>query len=51
MFKAQENAIYMGDDGTVLKIDTSVNPKASAEDMAATLGELGVAKRNTESRS
>ena len=42
---AKRHTIYIGDDGTVLKIDTSVNPKTSAEDMAATLGELGVAKR------
>ena len=48
---AKRHTIYIGVDGTVLKIDTSVNPKTSAEDMAATLGELGVSKRNEESRS
>ncbi len=42
---AKRYTIYIGADGTVLKIDTKVNPKTSAEDMAATLGELGVAKR------
>jgi peroxiredoxin Q/BCP len=46
---AKRHTIYIGDDGIVLKIDTSVNPKTSAEDMAATLGELGVARRNKES--
>ena len=42
---ARRHTIYIGADGSVLKIDTEVNPKTSAEDMAATLGELGVAKR------
>jgi peroxiredoxin Q/BCP len=42
---AKRHTIYIGDDGTVLKIDTAVKPKTSAEDMAATLGELGVAKQ------
>lgn len=45
MGHAKRHTIYISDTGTVLKIDTSVNPKTSAEDMAATLGELGVAKR------
>jgi len=42
---AKRHTIYISDTGTVLKIDTAVNPKPSAEDMASTLGELGVAKR------
>ena len=42
---ANRHTIYIGADGTVLKIDTAVNPSTSAEDMAATLGELDVAKR------
>jgi peroxiredoxin Q/BCP len=42
---AKRHTIYISDTGTVLKIDTSVNPKTSAEDMASTLGELGVTKR------
>lgn len=42
---AKRHTIYISDTGTVVKIDTSVNPKTSAEDMASTLGELGVAKR------
>ena len=35
---AKRHTIYISDNGTVLKIDTAVNPKTSAEDMAATLG-------------
>lgn len=42
---AKRHTIYISTDGAVLKIDTEVNPSTSAEDMAATLGELGVAKR------
>ena len=42
---AKRHTIYISDTGTVLKIDTAVSPKTSAEDMASTLGELGVAKR------
>jgi peroxiredoxin Q/BCP len=42
---AKRHTIYISADGSVLKIDTEVNPKTSAEDMAATLGILGVAKR------
>ena len=42
---AKRHTIYVSNTGTVLKIDTAVNPKTSAEDMASTLGELGVAKR------
>lgn len=41
-FAARET-IYIGVDGTVLKIDDDVNPETSAQDMAATLGKLGVA--------
>ena len=42
---ASRHTIYIGVDGTILKIDRDVRPKTSAEDMAATLGELGVALR------
>ena len=42
---AKRHTFYIGVDGTVLKIDDDVNPPTSAEDMARTLGELGVAKR------
>lgn len=34
---------YIDPDGTILAIDKDVNPATSAEDMAAKLGELGVA--------
>jgi len=42
---ANRETIYIGIDGTVLKVDTEINPPTSAEDIAATLGELGVARR------
>ncbi len=42
---AKRHTFYIGEDGTILKIDTDVKPATSAEDMAATLGELGVTKR------
>lgn len=42
---AKRETIYIGKDGTILKIDDKVKPATSAEDMAATLGELGVARR------
>jgi peroxiredoxin Q/BCP len=35
---------YIGKDGKILAIDKAVRPATSAEDMAAKLGELGVAK-------
>jgi len=40
---ASRQTFYIGVDGTILKIDTDVRPATSAQDMAATLGELGVA--------
>jgi len=42
---AKRHTIYIDKDGNVAKVDTSVNPATSAEDMVATLGELGVALR------
>jgi len=36
---------YIGKDGTIQSIDKNVKPATSAEDMAATLHELGVATR------
>ena len=36
---------YIGADGKILAIDKEIKPATSAEDMAAKLGELGVAKR------
>jgi peroxiredoxin Q/BCP len=35
---------YIGKDGRILAIDKTVKPETSAEDLAAKLGELGVAK-------
>jgi peroxiredoxin Q/BCP len=43
---ARRHTIYIGKDGRVLKIDSDVKPATSAEDMATTLGELGVERRN-----
>src|SRR5690554_4279611 len=42
---ARRHTFYIGKDGQILKIDTDVKPASSAEDMAATLGELGVERR------
>jgi peroxiredoxin Q/BCP len=42
---AKRHTFYIGVDGTILKIDTAVRPDTSAEDMIATLAEVGVAKR------
>lgn len=42
---AKRNTFYIGKDGRILKIDTDIQPATSAEDMAKTLGELGVEKR------
>lgn len=42
---AKRHTFYIGVDGKILKIDDDVTPKTSAEDMAATLGELGTATR------
>ena len=38
---------YIGKDGKIAFIETAVRPATSAEDMAAKLGELGVAKRKS----
>jgi len=42
---AKRHTFYIGLDGKILKIDKHVKPKTSAQDMAATLGELGVSLR------
>ena len=42
---ARRHTVYIGKDGRVLKIDSAVKPSTSAEDMATTLGELGVERR------
>lgn len=41
---ARRHTIYIGSDGRVLKVDTAVKPATSAEDMAAHLADLGVAR-------
>ncbi len=41
---ANRHTYYIGVDGRILAIDRSVRPATSAEDMAAMLGKLGVAK-------
>lgn len=43
---AARHTFYIGLDGTILAIDREVRPATSAEDMAATLGRLGVARAN-----
>jgi peroxiredoxin Q/BCP len=43
---ARRHTVYIGVDGKVLKVDRDVQPKTSAEDMATTLGKLGVARRS-----
>ena len=42
---ARRHTIYIGSDGKILKVDVRVRPASSAEDMAATLAELGIPKR------
>jgi peroxiredoxin Q/BCP len=41
---AMRHTFYIAPDGTILAIDRAVNPETSAQDMARTLGELGVAR-------
>lgn len=45
MGMAKRHTVYIGKDGSILKIDKKVKPATSAQDMAATLGELGVLTR------
>lgn len=42
---AARHTFYIGVDGRILAIDAQVRPATSAQDMAAKLAELGVAKR------
>lgn len=42
---ARRQTFYIGQDGRILKIDTSVTPATAAEDMVRNLGELDVARR------
>lgn len=41
---ARRQTFYIGQDGRILKIDTSVTPATAAEDMVRNLSELGVAR-------
>lgn len=41
----KRHTIYIGKEGKILMVDRSINPQTSAEDMAANLGRLGIAKR------
>ena len=41
---ARRETFYIGKDGRILAIDREVEPATSAQDMAAKLGELGVAR-------
>jgi len=43
---AKRHTVYIDKDGQVMKVDTQINPETSAEDMIATLAELGVARRS-----
>jgi peroxiredoxin Q/BCP len=42
---AQRWTFYIGPDGKILAVDRNVQPKTAAQDIAAKLGELGVAKK------
>ncbi len=41
----KRHTVYIGKEGKILMVDRSINPSTSAEDMAANLGRLGIAKR------
>ncbi|MBY6191238.1 peroxiredoxin [Microbulbifer agarilyticus] len=43
---AKRVTFYIGKDGNILKIDRDIQPATSAQDMAQTLGELGVDKKS-----
>jgi len=45
---ARRITIYIGKDGRILKIDKDIHPATSAEDIARTLDELGVARRESK---
>lgn len=45
---AKRHTFYIGVGGDILAIDREVNPETSAEDIAATLAELGVARATSE---
>ena len=41
----KRHTVYIGKEGKILMVDRSINPSTPAEDMAANLGRLGIAKR------
>lgn len=43
---ARRITVYIGKDGRILKVDRDIQPATSAEDMARTLGELGIARKS-----
>lgn len=43
---AKRHTFYIGDDGTIIAIDTDIEPETSAQDMVATLGKLGIKKQH-----
>ncbi|WP_323846328.1 peroxiredoxin [Microbulbifer magnicolonia] len=43
---AKRATIYIGKDGRILKIDNEIHPATSAEDIARTLDELGIARKS-----
>jgi|SRR5690625_464618 len=45
---ARRHTFYIDRDGRLLKIDRKINPATAAEDMMATLDELGIPRRNAE---
>jgi thioredoxin-dependent peroxiredoxin len=42
---AKRQTFFIGVDGRIAAVNRSVNPTTAAEDIAATLGELGIARR------
>ncbi|WP_346838075.1 peroxiredoxin [Microbulbifer sp. SAOS-129_SWC] len=42
---ARRTTFYIGKDGHILKVDDKIHPATSAEDIAKTLGELGIPKK------
>jgi thioredoxin-dependent peroxiredoxin len=42
---AQRWTFYIGSDGKILYIEKKVSPSTAGQDLAAKLGELGIAKR------
>jgi peroxiredoxin Q/BCP len=45
---ASRHTVYIGADGKILGVDTSVSPSTAGKDIAAHLEKYGVAKRKTD---